>query len=113
MNWIKGEIFEIYCCFLLFQGFFLTILFTSLSSSSEKWWWVPGAVSLWTSVVLVWLVQVKLYRYWNVEMQLQKQRVEGRYVTRLIQELRMKGGSFDLGKDPYCGRKKKSSSTET
>ncbi|CAN1316499.1 hypothetical protein LINPERPRIM_LOCUS30091 [Linum perenne] len=66
-----------------------------------------------TSVVLVWLVQVKLYRYWNVEMQLQKQRVEGRYVTRLIQELRMKGGSFELGKDPYCGRKKKSSSTET
>ncbi|CAN1841397.1 hypothetical protein LINPERHAP1_LOCUS36473 [Linum perenne] len=43
---------------------------------------------------------VKLYRYWNVEMQLQKQRVEGRYVTRLIQELRMKGGSFELGKDP-------------
>ncbi|CAN1248150.1 hypothetical protein LINPERPRIM_LOCUS6627 [Linum perenne] len=63
-------------------------------------------------MVLVWLVQVKLYRYWNVERQLQKQRVEGRSVTRLIQELRMKGGSFELGKDPYCGRKMKSSSVE-
>ncbi|CAL1365736.1 unnamed protein product [Linum trigynum] len=113
---IKREIFQLCSFFLIFHGLFFTILFTSSSSGEGKCgkWWVPGVVSLCTSLVFVWLVQVQLYRYWKVWKRVGRERCDGRAVARCIQELRMKGGSFELGKDPYCtgGKKMKSSSVE-
>lgn len=44
--------------------------------------------------------------------QLQRERGDGRAVTRCISELRMKGASFDLSKEPLIGKKMKSSSVE-
>ncbi|KAJ8532476.1 hypothetical protein K7X08_012399 [Anisodus acutangulus] len=56
--------------------------------------------------------QVKLYRFWKVSRQLQRERGDGRALTRCISELRMKGASFDLSKEPQIGKKMKSSSVE-
>lgn len=69
-------------------------------------------VSLCTSLVFVLLVQVKLQRYWKVWEQLQRERNDSRGVGRCVQELRMKGASFDLSKEPVNGKKMKSSSVE-
>ncbi|GAU13462.1 hypothetical protein TSUD_127590 [Trifolium subterraneum] len=57
---------------------------------------------------------VKLIRYWKVWEQLQRERNDSRGVCRCIQELRMKGASFDLSKElPLNGKKMmKSSSVE-
>ncbi|GKV36471.1 hypothetical protein SLEP1_g44599 [Rubroshorea leprosula] len=116
MDSIKREIFQICCFFLTFHGFFFTILFTSSVGTKEhhtcQKWWIPSLVSVSTSLVLSFLVQVKLYRYWKVWNQLQREKVGNRALTRCIQELRMKGASFDLNKEPRTGKRIKSSSVE-
>nr|TKR90071.1 uncharacterized protein D5086_0000237190 [Populus alba] len=115
MDSIKREIFQLCCFFLVFHGFFLTIVFTSSIDSKEhscKNWWIPSLVSVCTSLVFVFLVQVKVCRYWKVWRQLQREKNDNRALTRCIQELRMKGASFDLSKEPLSGKKMKSSSVE-
>lgn len=69
-------------------------------------------VSLCTSLVFVALVHVKVHRFWKVWGQLQRERGDGRALSRCIQELRMKGASFDLSKEPQNGKRMKSSSVE-
>ncbi|KAJ6422947.1 hypothetical protein OIU84_023974 [Salix udensis] len=113
MDSIKREIFQLCCFFLVFHGLFLTILFTSSVESEEhscKKWWIPSLVSVFTSLVFVFLVQVKVCRYWKVWRQLQREKNDNRALTRCIQELRMKGASFDLSKEPLSGKRMKSSS---
>lgn len=119
MDSIRREIFQLCSFFLVFHGLFLTILFTSSVNDEEEGnhtcnkWWIPSAVSLSTSLVFVFLVQVKLYRYWKAWRQLQRERNDNRALTRSIQELRMKGASFDLSKEPIqSGKRMKSSSVE-
>ena len=92
--------------FYIFHGLFLTLLFTSsarLESGSCRQWWIPAVISEVTSVVFVVLVQAKLNGYW-------RERKGSRSVTRCVQELRMKGASFDLSKDSSEGGKKMKSS---
>ncbi|XP_021826806.1 uncharacterized protein LOC110767541 [Prunus avium] len=115
MDSIRREIFQLCCFFLIFHGFFMTILFTSSVNSEEhicKKWWIPSILSVSTSFVFVFLVQVNLCRYWKVWSQLQREKTDNRALTRCIQELRMKGASFDLSKEPQSGKRMKSSSVE-
>lgn len=115
MDTIGREIFQLCCHFFLFHGLFFTILFTSSGQHHQhhcKKWWVPSAVAGCTSLAMVLLLQLKLYRYWKVEGQLQRERGEARALTRCVQELRMKGASFDLSKEPNKGKRLKSSSVE-
>lgn len=120
---VRQEIFQLCCFFLLFHGFFLTTLFTSsvVQGSHDhdkhvdvvcKKWWIPSLTSLSTSLMFVLLVQIKLRSYWKLWKQLQRERSDNRTLTRCIQELRMKGASFDLSKEPLCGKRMKSSSVE-
>lgn len=118
---IRREIFQLCCFFFLFHGFFSTILFMSsvegdndmLHSLRCKKWWVPSVLSTATSLAIAALVQMKLWVYWKVEGRLQREIGDNRAVTRCIQELRMKGGSFDLSKEPQMNSKRiKSSSVE-
>ncbi|OMO83856.1 hypothetical protein CCACVL1_11149 [Corchorus capsularis] len=118
---IKRDIFQLCCFFVMFHGFFFNILFASSGSGKEKHghgcrkWWIPSLISLSTSLVFVFLGQVKVCRYWKVWRQLQRERNDNRALTRCIQELRMKGESFDLSKEPAqmgMGRRIKSSSVE-
>lgn len=116
----RQEIFHLCCSFFLFHAFFLILLFTSSIHSKEeqdhvcKKWWIPGLLSGLTSVFLVSLAHVKLLRLWKVRRQLLRERSDGRALTRCVMELRMKGSSFDLSKEPVFGGKKamKSSSVE-
>ncbi|TQE04579.1 hypothetical protein C1H46_009772 [Malus baccata] len=93
MDSIRREIFQLCCFLLIFHGFFTTILFTSSFYKSEDH-------------------QVNLWRYWKVWNQLQRDKSVNRALTRCIQELRMKGASFDLSKEPQSGKRMKSSSVE-
>ncbi|XP_050236006.1 uncharacterized protein LOC126686038 [Mercurialis annua] len=116
MDSIKRELFQL-CCFLfIFHGLFLTILFTSSDAAANtntcKKWWIPSLVSISTSLVFIFLVQLKLFRYWKVSKQLQRERNDNRALIRCIQELRMKGSTFDLSKEPQCAKRMKSSSVE-
>ncbi|GAV74774.1 hypothetical protein CFOL_v3_18254 [Cephalotus follicularis] len=116
MDSIKTEIFQLCCFFLVFHGFLFTLLFTSSVNDKVdhtcKKWWIPSIIQVSTSLVFVFLAQVKIYRYWKVRKQLQRERSDNRALTRCIQELRMKGASFDLSKEPQSGRRMKSSSVE-
>ncbi|KAF6143878.1 hypothetical protein GIB67_009859 [Kingdonia uniflora] len=110
---IKCEIFQLRCFFFTFYGFFLCLLYTSSINSKEgscRKWWIPSFLSLLTSLVLIFLVQIKLCRFWKVSRQLQRERCDNRALTRCVQELRMKGASFDLSKEPQNARRMKSSS---
>ncbi|CAN6559135.1 unnamed protein product [Malus baccata var. baccata] len=93
MDSIRREIFQLCCFLLIFHGFFTTILFTSSFYKSEDH-------------------HVNLWRYWKVWNQLQRDKSVNRELTRCIQELRMKGASFDLSKEPQSGKRMKSSSVE-
>lgn len=44
--------------------------------------------------------------------ELQREKESNRAVGRCVQELRMKGASFDLDKEPQSGKRMKSSSVE-
>ncbi|XP_044493901.1 uncharacterized protein LOC123217159 [Mangifera indica] len=116
MDSITREIFHLCFIFLLFHGLLLTMLFASSVNVKQekncKKWWIPSCLSLLTSLVFVFLVQVKLYRYWKVWRQLQRARGDNRALTMCIQELRMKGASFDLSKELQSGKRMKSSSVE-
>ncbi|XP_010536779.1 PREDICTED: uncharacterized protein LOC104811695 [Tarenaya hassleriana] len=116
---IKREIFQLCCFFLVFHGFFFTILYSSSEGENHgkndeicRKWWIPSAVSLASSLVMVLLVQAKLFLYWKVCRRLERERNDNRALTRCVQELRMKGSSFDLSKEPLSGKRMKSSSVE-
>ncbi|KAL1820869.1 hypothetical protein ACET3Z_015738 [Daucus carota] len=117
---IRSEIFQLCCFFFLFHGLFLTILSASVAYTNNvndhalvcRKWWVPSMISVSTSLALVLFVQVKLCRYWKVWKQLQGERGDHRSLTRCVQELRMKGASFDLSKEPMSAKRMKSSSVE-
>ncbi|KAL3643296.1 hypothetical protein CASFOL_014111 [Castilleja foliolosa] len=111
---IGREIFQLCLFFFVFHGLFFTILFTASRQNRCGKWWAPCVVSACTSLVFVFLVQLKLWGYWKVDRQLQRDRAEGRALTRCVQELRMKGASFDLSKEPGMmnGKRMKSSSVE-
>lgn len=116
MDSIKREIFELCCSFFVFHFLFLTLLFASSINEGRdlncRDWWVPTVLSVSTSMVIVGLVQAKVWRYWKVQGQLQREKGDNRALTRCIQELRMKGSSFDLSKEPALRKRMKSSSVE-
>ncbi|KAI8009579.1 hypothetical protein LOK49_LG06G00191 [Camellia lanceoleosa] len=115
---IGREIFQLCFFFFIFHSLFSIILFTSTTKNQNDYkslcekWWVPSILSVSVSIVVIFLVQIKLWRYWKVERELQRERSDGRAVTRWIQEMRMKGASFDLSKERQSGKRMKSSSVE-
>lgn len=112
LDGIKRETFRLCSLFFLFHFIFLTLLFGSSDHSRCKDWWVPCTLSLGTSIAIVFGVQSRLFGYWKVWGELQRERGNGRALTRCVQELRMKGASFDLSKEPVPAKKMKSSSVE-
>lgn len=118
MDGFKREAFALCCLFFAFHGLFLTLLFTSSVAGHGRRracqdWWVPSSLSLLTSLVLVCAMQARVRAYWRASRRLQEERGEGRALERCVQELRMKGASFDLSKEPQASRRTmKSSSVE-
>ncbi|CAD5335028.1 unnamed protein product [Arabidopsis thaliana] len=90
---IKREIFQLCCFFLVFHGFFFTLVYSSSCSDDAdvvksnavcKKWWIPSAVSLATSLVLVFLVQAKLFVFWKVYRGVHRERNDNRTLTRVV-----------------------------
>ncbi|KAK4779151.1 hypothetical protein SAY86_006679 [Trapa natans] len=98
MESIKREIFELCCSFFVFHFLFLTLLFVSSVDILGRVlncrdWWIPTVLS--------------------VERQLHRAKGDNRALSRCIQELRVKGSSFDLSKEPAIAKRMmKSSSVE-
>ncbi|KAK9080717.1 hypothetical protein SSX86_000475 [Deinandra increscens subsp. villosa] len=113
---LRSQIFNLCLYFFTFHLFFFTVLSTnSLSETgthSCRTWWVPMVVNLSTSIVMVFLVHVTMCRYWKAYGELERERAGNRALTRCVQELRMKGVSFDLSKEAGGGNRMKSSSVE-
>ncbi|KAK8971270.1 hypothetical protein KSP40_PGU018628 [Platanthera guangdongensis] len=111
----KRGAFQICSAFFFFHGLFFTLLFTtSAEQSSERpacrGWWLPSFLSLFTCLVLIISVQASICSYWKIHGKLQRERGDGRALARCVQELRMKGASFDLSKEPQESLRMKSSS---
>ncbi|XP_059066498.1 uncharacterized protein LOC131857790 [Cryptomeria japonica] len=111
---IHKEIFQLVCCYFVFNWIVLTLLFTAGSSAHTcTRWWIPCSISLITSVILICAILYKIVIRGRVHMGLQKDKANLRSVSKCIQELRMKGVSFDLSKEPQNAKRMKSSSVET
>ncbi|KAL9670408.1 hypothetical protein QQ045_007960 [Rhodiola kirilowii] len=115
-NSIKQEISQLCTFYFFFHMLCLAILFASTLNNPNSCtaWWIPSVGSLSFSMVLIFLVQVRIYKYWKVWKQMEKLRTESRGLSRCVVELRMKGWSFDLGKGAVVSGRKtmKSSSVE-
>ncbi|CAL5402586.1 unnamed protein product [Camellia sinensis] len=94
---IKTETTQLCFFFFIFHAFFSTILFTSSINNNNP----EQDRNL-----------MRLCRYWKVWRELQREKESNRAVGRCVQELRMKGASFDLDKEPQSGKRMKSSSVE-
>ncbi|MQM21020.1 hypothetical protein Taro_054051 [Colocasia esculenta] len=118
----KREVFRLCWVFFAFHGLFLSLLFASsvdgrrrgMEEGACRDWWVPCFLSLLTSLVLVCAVHVRLCGFWKATARLQIERGGARSLARCVQELRMKGASFDLSREPAQGacRRMKSASVE-
>jgi len=113
---IKKEIFHLACLYFVFHGIVLTLLFTAATEENAHTctrWWIPSTLSLIASLALISAILYKLILQGKVVKMLQMDRSDSRALSRCIQELRMKGISFDLSKEPQTTKKMKSSSVET
>ncbi|KAK8948492.1 hypothetical protein KSP39_PZI006252 [Platanthera zijinensis] len=114
----KRGAFHICSAFFFFQGLFFTLLFASSAEQSSdqpacRGWWLPSFLSLFTCLVLIISAQASICSYWKIHEKLQRERGDGRALARRVQELRMKGASFDLSKEPQgSSSRMKSSSVE-
>uniref|UniRef100_A0A7N0RCJ2 Uncharacterized protein n=1 Tax=Kalanchoe fedtschenkoi TaxID=63787 RepID=A0A7N0RCJ2_KALFE len=113
---IKQEISQLCTFYFFFHMLCLPLLFASTLSNPKtscSAWWIPSIVSLSWSLFVIFVVQVRVYKYWKVRGQMEKLRSENRSLSRCVVELRMKGRSFDLGKGAVSSKKAmKSSSVE-
>uniref|UniRef100_A0A7N0U1S5 Uncharacterized protein n=1 Tax=Kalanchoe fedtschenkoi TaxID=63787 RepID=A0A7N0U1S5_KALFE len=85
----------------LFHMLCLPLLFASTLNNPKtscSTWWIPSMVSLSLLLFVIFVVQVRVYKYWKVRRQMDKLRSENRSLSRCVVELRMKGRNFDLGK---------------
>ena len=110
----RSQVFRLCSIFFFFHAIFLTLLFVESDNETCRRWWLPCFLSLATSLVFSCAVHGRLREFWKRERRLQKERGEARAVGRLVQELRMKGMSFDLNKVPVAGgsRRMKSAGEE-
>ncbi|GLJ07193.1 hypothetical protein SUGI_0061230 [Cryptomeria japonica] len=105
---ISSDVFQLSCFFFAFHGIFLTLLFTAAiqeNAHSCTRWWIPAILSFATSLVLIFTILHKLIVKGNVVKMLQKDKTDLRALARCIQELRMKGVSFDLSKEPQPAKR--------
>eukprot|EP01018_Ginkgo_biloba_P025874 Gb_41752 [translate_table: standard] len=100
---IRKEVFQLACFYFAFHGIVLTLLFTASTQENADTcirWWIPSGLSFITSLVLICAIQYKLLVQGKALRMLQRDKTDSRALSRCIQELRMKGVSFDLCKEP-------------
>ncbi|XP_076934798.1 uncharacterized protein LOC143601215 [Bidens hawaiensis] len=118
LDTLRRQVFQLCLFFFAFHILFFTILFGSSNNNNVAGvtvchkWWIPMTTSSSFCIVMVVLVHMKIFSYWKVHGQILRAKTENRGLARCIQELRMKGVSFDLSKEANNGKSMKSSSVE-
>jgi hypothetical protein len=108
MDVARRDAFYLCAAFLALHGLSLALLFaTSVSASAPtlacRRWWAPSSLSLAASLALAAAVQLRVCAYWRASARLRHERGDARALARVVQELRMKGATFDLSKEPQYG----------
>uniref|UniRef100_A0ACD5V924 Uncharacterized protein n=1 Tax=Avena sativa TaxID=4498 RepID=A0ACD5V924_AVESA len=107
MDAARRDAFYLCAAFLALHGLSLALLFAASVAGSPtracRRWWAPSSLSLAASLALAAAVQLRVCAYWRAARRLRRERGDARALARCVQELRMKGASFDLSKEPQCG----------
>ncbi|KAF7095198.1 hypothetical protein CFC21_097422 [Triticum aestivum] len=108
MDAARRDAFYLCAAFLALHGLSLALLFAAsvaggAPSRACRRWWAPSSLSLAASLALAAAVQLRVCAYWRAARRLRRERGDARALARCVQELRMKGASFDLSKEPQCG----------
>ncbi|KAE8786373.1 hypothetical protein D1007_39823 [Hordeum vulgare] len=112
MDAARRDAFYLCAAFLALHGLSLALLFAAsvaggssaaLPSRACRRWWAPSSLSLAASLALAAAVQLRVCAYWRAARRLRRERGDARALARCVQELRLKGASFDLSKEPQCG----------
>uniref|UniRef100_A0ACD5ZSN6 Uncharacterized protein n=1 Tax=Avena sativa TaxID=4498 RepID=A0ACD5ZSN6_AVESA len=107
MDAARRDAFYLCAAFLALHGLSLALLFAASVAGAParacRRWWAPSSLSLAASLALAAAVQLRVCAYWRAARRLRRERGDARALARCVQELRMKGASFDLSKEPQCG----------
>uniref|UniRef100_A0ACD6AIG0 Uncharacterized protein n=1 Tax=Avena sativa TaxID=4498 RepID=A0ACD6AIG0_AVESA len=107
MDAARRDAFYLCAAFLALHGLSLALLFAASVAGAHpracRRWWAPSSLSLAASLALAAAVQLRVCAYWRAARRLRRERGDARALARCVQELRMKGASFDLSKEPQCG----------
>uniref|UniRef100_A0A0A8XN41 Uncharacterized protein n=1 Tax=Arundo donax TaxID=35708 RepID=A0A0A8XN41_ARUDO len=114
MDAARLDAFYLCAAFLAFHGLSLALLFAASVASSSvgpeaptsaacRRWWAPSSLSLAASLALATAMQLRVCAYWRDSARLRRERGDARALARAVQELRMKGATFDLSKEPQYG----------
>ncbi|XP_047071294.1 uncharacterized protein LOC124680252 [Lolium rigidum] len=108
MDAARRDAFYLCAAFLALHGLSLALLFAASVAAGTPSracgrWWAPSSLSLAASLALAAAVQLRVCAYWRAARRLRRERGDARALARCVQELRLKGASFDLSKEPQCG----------
>ncbi|KAL9393759.1 hypothetical protein Peur_013044 [Populus x canadensis] len=115
------EITQLYIFFFLFHSISLLLLFNASSkdpfgakgSESCKRSWIPSLCSLLCSLGIIWAVRYKTDVECHLEKLLEREKEDGQLLAKCVEELKKKGGEFDLLKEVDALRRAKSLRVET
>ncbi|OAY24817.1 uncharacterized protein LOC110605271 [Manihot esculenta] len=114
MDSIRKEITQLYIFFFLFHSISLLLLFNASSrdppgsGTSCKRSWIPSLCSLLCSMGITWAVRYKTEVELHLEKLLQREKEDGRLLSKCVEELKKKGVEFDLLKEVDALRRAKS-----
>jgi len=115
------EITQLYIFFFLFHSISLLLLFNASSkdpfgakgSEACKRSWIPSLCSLLCSLGIIWAVRYKTDVECHLEKLLEREKEDGQLLAKCVEELKKKGGEFDLLKEVDALRRAKSLRVET
>ncbi|KAG6735928.1 hypothetical protein POTOM_061389 [Populus tomentosa] len=115
------EITQLYIFFFLFHSISLLLLFNASSkdpfgakgSESCKRSWIPSLCSLLCSLGIIWAVRYKNDVECHLEKLLEREKEDGQLLAKCVEELKKKGGEFDLLREVDALRRAKSLRVET
>ncbi|XP_065858894.1 uncharacterized protein [Euphorbia lathyris] len=111
---IRKEITHLYLFFFLFHSISLLLLFNSssihpiLNGPACKRSWIPSGCSLLCSCGIIWALRYKTDVEAQMEKLLEREKEDGKLLAKCVEELKKKGGEFDLLKEVDALRRAKS-----
>ncbi|KAJ4981250.1 hypothetical protein NE237_032087 [Protea cynaroides] len=114
---VRKEITQLYCFFFIFHSTALLLLFSAVSGVTHgdgcRRSWIPSLCSLLCSLAIIWAVRYKTDVEDHMEKLLEREKEDGKLLTKCVQELKKKGMDFDLLKEVDALRRAKSLRVES